>query len=428
MLSYLSYIGMPFISVCSSYAQYPDAESLLGRLGIKIDKDGKLVADGTGGCLPDAFAGLLAVSTTEKLTQLCGNEMALEEGRWNNHCILDTYKPWFAKKMGIIPNEADLGRVGDLVRSREFLTGVFGEDFVSEFLGTVAESSEKVYTNLTSCIDFQEYRCLCEELRTLERKLDELERKNSIVKNYLLCSKAYLERQEKIKSQIAKCEEVLKRYVPRNGRSRSLWEKWSVFDTISYNSDQKEVSLAVEGFLKELKRVPGLQKYNNEHPVWIAFSEVQALLPEYLRSCSLFEEASIKKLGKEEEEEKKVRNEIKKLFEGYRKRFAGKEYLTNEEGEKIPISTEPVTVDIRIYQYHYEDKDGARKLHGEDWKQCVDDLDIELRLTIDTRTRKLLSAFCERFVVNGQVVTYFGTNGLRIFKSEQSQGFIEEKK
>ena len=40
LLSYLSYIGIPFISVCSSYAQYPDGKDLLERLGVKFDENG----------------------------------------------------------------------------------------------------------------------------------------------------------------------------------------------------------------------------------------------------------------------------------------------------------------------------------------------------------------------------------------------------
>ena len=245
---------MAFVGAYPSHAEYPDGKVLLERLGIKIDEDGKPVADGTGGCLPEVFAGLLAGSTTKKLTQLCGNETALEEERWNNHCIPCKYNLWFVKKMGIIPNEADSYRISDLVRSREFLTGVFGEDFVLGFLETVAERSGMVYTDLTSCIDFQEYDCLCKKLRTLERKLGELERKkdeeNSIVKNYQLCCKAYLERQEEMKSRIAKCKELLEEYVPRkNKRYELLWKNWSVFDNISYNSDQKEVALAVECLL-----------------------------------------------------------------------------------------------------------------------------------------------------------------------------------
>lgn len=436
LLSYLSYTGIPFISVCSSYAQYPDAKSLLGRLGIKIDKGGKLVADGTGGFLPEVYDAL-KVWDSEKLTAFCGDETALEEKRWLNHCISSidsdiSIEFYLTRGKGSVPNKADFGRIGDLVRSQEFLTGVFGKDFVSEFLETIAERSGMVYTDLTSCIDFQEYDCLCKKLRTLERKLGELERKkdeeNSIVKNYQLRCKAYLERQEEMKSRIAKCKELLEKHVPReNKRYELLWKNWSVLDNISYNSDQKEVSLAVEGFLKELEHV------FNGHPVWIAFSEVQALLPKYLESCSpvkeaykAYREASIKW----KEEEKKVRNEIKKSFEKYRNRFAGKEYLTNEEtGEKFPISTEPLTVDIQIYQEHFEDANGVRKFYTEDWKRRVVELNIELRLTIDTRTRKLLSAFCmNRFIVNGQIITNFGSDGLRIFKSEQSQGFIEEKK
>ena len=230
--------------------------------------------------------------------------------------------------------------------------------------------------------------------------------------------------QGKIKSQIAECEKLLKKYVPRkeNKKYELLWKNWSVFDKISYDSNQKEVLLAEEDFLKELGCVPGLQNY--KHPVRIALSKVRTLLPEYLKSCSLFKEALIKKWEKEEEKEeekKKVRNEIKKLFEEYRNRFAGEEYLTDEEtGEKIPISTEPVTVDIQIYQRHFEDKDGARKLRIECWKDRVDDLNIKLRLTIDTRTRKLLSAFCmDRFIVNGQIITNFGSDGLCVFESEQ---------
>ena len=168
--------------------------------------------------------------------------------------------------------------------------------------------------------------------------------------------------------------------------------------------------------MRALGHVLGLQ--NCKHPVRIALSKVRTLLPEYLKSCSPFKEALRKKWEKEKEKEK-VRNEIKEPFEEYRNRFAGGGYLTNEKTrKKIPISTEPVTVDIWIYQEHFEDKDGTRKLHGEGWDQRVADLDIKLRLTIDTRTRKLLSAFCrEEFIVNGQIITNFGT-GLCIFKSE----------
>ena len=444
MLSYLSYIGIPFISVCSSYAQYPDAESLLGRLGIKINENGKPVADGTGGCLPEVYDAL-TIRDSEKLTALCGDETALEEKRWNNRCILyfNTYKFFLAGEKSIVLNEADLGRIGDLVRSREFLTMVFGKGFVSEF-ETVAESSGKVYTGLTSCIDFQEYRCLCEKLRTLEGNLVEVRGKRNeedliVAENYSLCAEEYLERQEKIKSQIEKCEELLKEYVSQNEKYELLWKNWSVFDKISYDSNEKEVLLAEENFLKELGHVPNLK--DHKHPVRISFSQVRTLLPEYLKSCSLFKKAQQahgEALIKWKEEKKKMGNEIKKLFEEYRNRFAGEEYLTDEEirekyrnrfageeyltdeeiGEKIPISTEPVTVDIQIYQEHFEDKDSVRKLRTECWEQRVDDLNIKLRLTIDTRTRKLLSAFCmNRFIVNGQIITNFGT-GLCIFKGE----------
>ena len=101
--------------------------------------------------------------------------------------------------------------------------------------------------------------------------------------------------------------------------------------------------------------------------------------------------------------ERGIKTCLKKEFAEYGNRFAG---------------TEPLTVDIWIYQEHFEDKGGARKLYTEEWEKRVVDLDIKLRLTIDTRTRKLLSAFCEKFVVNGQAVTDFGTDGLCVFKGE----------
>ena len=414
-------VGMAFVGAYSSYAQYPDAESLLGRLGIKIDND-KLVADGTGGYLPEVFA--LTMQDSKKLTALCGDKTALKERRWSSCCFSDVpvyCDDDFMLEMGMAVDTEGPFLIGDLVRSREFLTGVFGEDFVSEFLKTVAESSGRVYTNLTSCIDFQEYRCLCEKLQEHERwkvrgKMDKED--SIVVKNYSLCGKVYLERQKEIKSQIAECEELLKKYVPQNERYELLWENWSVFQKISCDSDRNKVLLAEEGFLRALGHVLGLRNY--KHPVRIALSKVRTLLPEYLKSCSLFKKA-LRKKWEEEEEKEKVRNEIKKPFEEYRNRFAGGGYLTNEKTrKKIPISTEPVTVDIWIYQEHFEDKDGTRKLHGEGWDQRVADLDIKLRLTIDTRTRKLLSAFCrKKFVVNGQSATDFGTDGLCIFKSKQ---------
>ena len=414
-------VGMAFVGAYSSYAQYPDAESLLGRLGIKIDND-KLVADGTGGYLPEAYA--LTMQDSEKLTALCGDKTALEERRWSSCCFSDvpvSCDDDFMLEMGVAVDTEGPFLIGDLVRSREFLTGVFGEDFVSEFLKTVAESSGRVYTNLTSCIDFQEYRCLCEKLQEHKRwkvrgKMDKED--SIVVKNYSLCGKVYLERQKEIKSQIAECEELLKKHAPRNERYKLLLEKWSVFQKISCDSDRNKVLLAWDDFLKELGRVPDLQ----DDKLRIALSKVRTLLPEYLKSCSLFKEALRKKWEKEEEEKEKekVRNEIKEPFEEYRNRFAGGGYLTNEKTrKKIPISTEPVTVDIWIYQEHFEDKDGTRKLHGEDWDRRVADLNIKLRLTIDTRTRKLLSAFCRNvFVVNGQSATDFGTDGLCIFKGE----------
>ena len=87
-------------------------------------------------------------------------------------------------------------------------------------------------------------------------------------------------------------------------------------------------------------------------------------------------------------------------------------------GRFVSITTEPLTVDIWIYQEHFEDANGKRKFYADGGKRQID-LDIKLRLTIDTRTRKLLSAFCrEAFIVNGQIITNFGTGGLCIFRSE----------
>ncbi len=426
LLAHSLCIGMAFVGAYSSYAQYPDAESLLGRLGIKIVKDGKPVADGTGGCLPEAYDAL-TMQDSGKLTALCGDETALKERRWSSHCSSDASVSCyydFMRKMGMAADTKGSFLIGDLVRSREFLACVFGEDFILPFLETVAESSGMVYTNLTSRIKFQECCCFYKKLQTLENELGELkvrrkmdEEDSIVVKNHSLCAKAHFGWQEKIKSQIAECEKLLKKHVPRNERYKLLWEKWSVFHKISCDSDQKEVLLAKEDFLKELGCVLGLQNY--KHPVRIALSKVRILLPEYLKSCPLFEEAyQARKEAfiKWEKEEEKVRNEIKKLFEEYRKRFGG---IIALHGQSFPTSTEPVTVSLEIYQEHYEGEDGTRKLYTEKWKKRLEDLDIKLRLTIDTRTRKLLSAFCEKFVVNGQAATDFGTDGLCIFKSKQ---------
>ena len=82
---------------------------------------------------------------------------------------------------------------------------------------------------------------------------------------------------------------------------------------------------------------------------------------------------------------------------------------------------------LQIKQDHYEDN-GARRFRTEKWTKCLTDLDIKLCLTIDLSTKELLEASCEgEFVVDGKVITNFG-DGLCIFKSKQTQGFVKEKK
>ena len=488
LLAYSLCIGMAFVDAYPSHAEYPDGKVLLERLGVEIDEDGEPVADETGGCWPKVYDAL-KIRGSEKLTALCGDKTALKEGRWDSRCISNTDFNTY-NSIGIIPNKAVFDRIGDLVRSREFLTMIFGEGFVSEF-ETVAESSEKVYTDLISRIDSQVCEKLqawedglaiqrkmdedeegfCEGLQALEnapevrRKMDEDEDEEDLKSKYSKWEK-------KIKSQIAECKNVLKDWVLREMKYRFLWENWKVFDKISYNSDQKKVLLAGRSFLRALKHVPDLQNYDN--PVRIAFLKVQDLWPEYLTFCSRHKNLIEKweEEEKEKEKEEEARNEIRKKllseeyrkllseeyrkhwFKEYRKRFGSIVALYNQSflmgegdapvitvnGESFgiltlydeqlcPMSTEPViTVDIQICQRHFEDKNGARKLYDKNWKRR-DDLNIELRLIIDTRTKELLSAFCrEKFIVNGQIITDFGSDGLCVFESEQLQGFAEEKK
>lgn len=142
------------------------------------------------------------------------------------------------------------------------------------------------------------------------------------------------------------------------------------------------------------------------------------MMDKYLKSIPGFLEEWWKKERDWEmkKAELEVGKELVNEMKAYWERFKG-EGCMRIRGRFVSITTEPLTVDIWIYQEHFEDANGTRKFYADGGKRQID-LNIKLRLTIDTRTRKLLSAFCrEEFIVNGQIITNFGT-GLCIFKSE----------
>ena len=236
---------------------------------------------------------------------------------------------------------------------------------------------------------------------------------------------------------------VLEGCVPYDQTS-SLWKSFDAFRTILLNGfAPSRLSIAAENFWKELENVPGLKDPN--HSVRISFSEVRKLLPKCSVASSALSAAAMK-LGKCRRREtksfverlgSKLGNDIREYRKLYgSKKGACKSYRKLHWNKKILTTTEPLTVKMRIKQEHYKDKYGKRKLLDEIdendeirmWTVWTD-LDIEIRLVIDTRTNELLEAFCDgKFILNGQVVTDFGKDGLCIFKSKQGKDLIEDEK
>ena len=479
-LMYSFCIGIVFAGVHSSYAEYPDAKSLLRCLGIEIDEDGKPVANGSGGCLPEAWNTCLDIlgklncdskddkrRLTEEMEEedecsddssTCNdiqgklNCLSIDKGtlsgkgRWHNEAAWPNCcdKKLFIDKVGMVVPEEDLDKIRDLLRSREFLTGVFGEDFVSAFLQKAADQKEKHDTWLASQLLFVRYYSLRKKYVECEVRFEDdcsekgLNKriKDALSKN-VVCINKLASLREQLRSKIETCEKCLKEHVPYNQTS-PLWESFEEFRAIVSPKPQPlKLHTAAENFWKKLENVPDLKDPN--HPVRISFSKVQELLLNYPKASFVFLTAEQKlkyyegrktKLF-EERLETELGNDIKEYRELFGSKGACESYrkLSWNKGacKSYPVSTEPLTIEMHIYQRHYEDKDDTQKLYNNESEKLTD-LDIEIRLVIDTRTNELLEAFCDKqFILNGQVVTDFG-DGLCIFKSKQGEDLIEDEK
>jgi hypothetical protein len=146
---------MLFAGALPSFAEgYPDGKVLLKRLGVTLDTNGKPVADGSGGLLPKIY-DVLAVQDSEKLTYLCGDETAQKERRWNveHHFLYDEAS---LREAGLQIDTKAVRTVPKRVASREFLEGVFGEDFIDALLKKAGDSEEKIYTTFSAAGKFSE--------------------------------------------------------------------------------------------------------------------------------------------------------------------------------------------------------------------------------------------------------------------------------
>ena len=420
---------MLFAGALPSFAEgYPDGKVLLKRLGVTLNTDGKPVADGTGGCLPEAY-DVLTMQDSEKLTYLCGDETAQKKRRWNvEHDF--PYDEASLREAGLQIDTKAVRTVPKRVASREFLEGVFGEDFIDAFLKKAGDSEEKIYTTFSAAGKFPEFESIREGYKCRVSSFDSVLSSNPWNEWEKVHRRECSALRNKMYLSLEAYEKVLKQYELQ--QQKSLWGVWEAYRNAFYLLEEDKVSALGNTLLEELEKCSVLSASKNSpkrHPVWTSFEELRTSLTDPLsRASDLWKKRKFyydEEAGKEKKKFLKPLMEslkegyLKDGFSKYRNRFAGEEYLKNgKTGEKFPISTDPLTVDIWIYQKRCENENGARKLYTEEWEKRVIDLNIKLRLTIDTRTRKLLSAFCkDKFVVNGQAVTDFGT-GLCIFKSE----------
>ena len=420
---------MSFVGVHSSYAQYPDAKSLLGRLGVKIDKDGKPVADGSGGFLPKVYDDFLMRQEREgrlKLTYLCEGAVSCpaSDSRGSDCSGSLGIIP------GIVPDSAGLVEFFDWVRSREFLGCVFGESFVSAFPEEtdVMCKGDDVAVNVS--IEFPKYDSLCKSRRTCSVELREYEFHNE----------AYLSFCEKeMKPCVAAFEALLTRHVPANHLWKDLWKVWDAFRRSVSSKDPKDICNAEDDSAR--KRGYGFSHYSDhpllmsfvegvrcaennflktlevvyDLPLRIAFQKVHDLLPKFLQ---LFVKAFYT-YGSMKVDEYSRKEYANKEISEYKSCFADRDRKVECNGQSWSISTENPTIAIRIFHYHYEGEDGTRKLYTEKWEKRVTDLNITLRLVVDSRTKQLRAAFCCRQFVVDRWIADFGEEGLCVFKSKQ---------
>ena len=460
LLAYSFCIGMSFVGVHSSYAQYPDAESLLGRLGVKIDKDEKPVADGFPPALLDTWCKLdsyLAKDGFWKKEILLGKkywtgpgliwpqkgekgEMVLKEGQWDDFvaCRFDSLPGGFTGELKVCVDRLKMAEVVPFFVSGEFLKGVFGEDLFRALFEKARDKEEKIYTSLFHEIELLTYCSLAEKYGK-RGKASYFLQEEEAEKDFQDAQKHYescLNELDGLYKQIQSVRKECKKYMGKEKRWNPLWDALAECNVSNYYSmDRDRFRRAGDVFFKELGVIFGSKA--RQHPLWGYFMRLCELSDKFEKlKVDLNDARQVRDRCEERRGCMRQQRVLEEMFAEYRERFADAEcrcpcYRKYYDGGNYdggyPVSKEPVTFVLRITQEHYEDN-GARRFRTEEWTQRLTDLNIELCLTIDLSTKELLEASCKgEFVVDGKVITNFG-NGLCIFKSKQTQGFVKEKK
>jgi hypothetical protein len=398
--------GIAFVGVHSSYAQYPDAESLLGRLGVKIDKDGKPVADGFPPALLAAWCELkcsdgneikgdsyLAKDGFGKKEILLGkekwtgpgllwpqkDEMVLKEGRWSDFvvCRFDSLPREFTDRLGVCVNRLKMAEVVPFFMSGEFLKGVFGEDLFRALFEKARDKEEKIYTSLFRQIELPTYCSLAEKYENWSRNscfLQDLQEEEvgkdfqDVQEHYESCLNERNELRDEIQSARMECVECMR----KEKRFDPLWYALAEFNVSDYYFMDRDKFRQARGvFFEKLGNILGSEA--DQHPLWDHFSRLYELLDKFEEQKVKLNDArqvceKCEKLRDCMQQHKEAQRLLKKMFAEYRERFADAKYrclchqLYRYGG--CPVSKEPVTFMLQIMQNHYEDN-GARRFRTE---------------------------------------------------------------
>ncbi len=450
LLAYLFCIGMSFVGVHSSYAQYPDGKDLLKCLGVTFDKDGKPVADGSPPALLDTWCKLdsyLAKDGFGKKEILLGkekwtgpgliwpqkDEMVLKEGRWSDFvaCHFDSLPREFTDRLKVCVDRLKMAEVVPFFVSGEFLKGVFGEDLSRALFEKARDEEEKIYTSIFHEIELPTYCFLAERYDKWVKPLYFLQ-EEEVEKDFQDAQKHYescLNEQDELYERIQLIRIGCQKYMRKEKRWNPLWDALAEFNVSNYYSmDRDRFRRAGDVLFKELGDI--FASKARQHPLWEHFMRLCELSDKFeKRKVDLDDARQVRDRCEERRYYMRQQQALENMFAKYRERFADAKCrcLCHGKHGGYPVSKEPVTFMLRITQDHYEDN-GARRFRTEKWTKRLTDLNINLYLTIDLSTKELLEASCKgEFVVDGKVITNFG-GGLCIFKSKQTQGFVKEKK
>ena len=294
LLAYSFCIGIAFVGVHSSYAQYPDAESLLGRLGVKIDKDEKPVADGFPPALLDTWCKLdsyLAKDGSEEKEILLRKqfwtgsrliwsqkgekgEMVLKEGQWSDFvaCRFDSLPGRFTDELKVCVDRSKMAEVVPFFVSGEFLKGVFGEDLFRALFEKARDKEEKIYTSLFHEIELPTYCSLAEKYGK-QPKASYFLQEEEAEKDFQDAQKHYescLNERDGLYKQIQSVREECKKYMGKEKRWKPLWDALAEFNVSNYYFiDGDRLRRAGDVFFKELGGM--FASKARQHPLWEHF-------------------------------------------------------------------------------------------------------------------------------------------------------------